>query len=892
LKAYNFYYNDQMNVPSSSMNDSMSEGFSPGKESSTFEEIVDNEMVSEDEEEMIVSSEADEDEVSVPISDNPDKEQISGVAARDEKKKYSFVARRFRAMARTPWYHLVAALVVAGTLSGVGMVVGNFSVVVDNAGWQSRGTHIANRHTQVLLVLQNLNILATGSDEVWQELEDTVQPGWETQTTSTGNARGRELLEEDEDEYKALKESGHRTLPFIMTDYLKRRIQESSSSGLLEGCDTSYYSNGNILRRRHLWPLWKAKGGASALDPQIIRDICHAEQTTQTVLEERGLCKQCSNTDRCLPPFSLVFFVRLQVGDSAFELQCDELADAWGDFVGESTVGLQECVEEVKATYSFESTAPLPSQCPTGFSSTMVDEYFGSEHNLVSYTSSIFVTLNLDPDKLYEIVDKYDRAEDSKVVSGAYDTARESFVDIYVNESVGNDMILAMGSALITAFAVLVHTRSPWITLVGLLQIALSFPVAFFFYTFVARLEFFPFLNFIGVFVVFALGADDIFVATDKWKNARIDNHDGSVEDIAALALPDAAGAMMLTTITTAVAFFATAICPVAPLKCFAVFCGLLVVFDYILCLLLVFPALCIYDRWLIKGNNCCCSLHLCKKKGVEVDDFVEDESKPSLIRRILLGFYAGVHKIRWVLLAICIAATVVSAIFAARLELPQSSDVRLLKSSVQYEQAYEWRLKLLSDTLQRSRGSPGFVIWGVTPADTGIRTNPESFSQLVLDDSFDPSTTAGQEYMVNFCDKFFAEDFAGYTDNGYVCPINRFNAWLEAQSTSTLPMFIYEQYCGGATGLPISPQNFNPCISNWANTYGERAILSRDGIVQIMYIQFQQRVRFDSPYNEMNDEWVMIEDWMDVDAKSAPAEVNNRYHSSIDFWWFDTNGK
>ena len=72
----------------------------------------------------------------------------------------------------------------------------------------------------------------------------------------------------------------------------------------------------------------------------------------------------------------------------------------------------------------------------------------------------------------------------------------------------------------------------------------------------------FPFLNFMGLFVASALGADDIFVAVDKWKNARIHNQSGSTEDVAAVALPNAASAMLLTTSTTAVAFFATTICP------------------------------------------------------------------------------------------------------------------------------------------------------------------------------------------------------------------------------------------------------------------------------------------------------------------------------------------
>lgn len=141
------------------------------------------------------------------------------------------------------------------------------------------------------------------------------------------------------------------------------------------------------------------------------------------------------------------------------------------------------------------------------------------------------------------------------------------FRKIFTDTVVGRDMALACGSAFITAIAILVHTKSPFITGIGLLQIILSFPLSFFVYTLICGLEFFPFLNFIGVFVVFALGADDIFVSVDKWKNARIDNPDVDTETIAAIALPDAATAMFLTTITTAIAFFGTAICPVAPVS-------------------------------------------------------------------------------------------------------------------------------------------------------------------------------------------------------------------------------------------------------------------------------------------------------------------------------------
>jgi predicted RND superfamily exporter protein len=187
---------------------------------------------------------------------------------------------------------------------------------------------------------------------------------------------------------------------------------------------------------------------------------------------------------------------------------------------------------------------------------------------------------------------------------GAYDNSWESFAEKYVDGLLIADMSLALASAFVIMVAIMLHTQSPLITLLGILQIILSFPVSYFFYSIVLGLSYFPFLNFIGVFVVFALGAGDIFVAFDKWTNYRKNNKTKSTEYVAAHALPEALSAMFLTTLTTALAFFATAVCPVTPIKMFAIFSGLLIIFDYILTVGFVFPGLCIMDRALIKRSS------------------------------------------------------------------------------------------------------------------------------------------------------------------------------------------------------------------------------------------------------------------------------------------------
>jgi hypothetical protein len=637
-----------------------------------------------------------------------------------EVPRNGFFERQAKRMARNPCVHLWVSLVISIALSVIGLIVGNFSVSVDNAGWNSRGTLISDRHAQLMLTQYNQEYLFYGGEDAWVDMITTVRPGWETDDDDSSRRLASAPFKDAMDgSWKAMltptsefMNFQQRKLPVQMTSWMERRLQEDSL--LMEGCDTSFYSASRLLEETHLWPIWKTKkDGLSAFDAKLINDLCVAETNTQRVLEENDLCFGCD--EGCLPPYGIVFYARLTVPDG-MQMDCEELSQAWEPYEAAAQEQWLACVADVKASYDPTGDEELPESCPFGFHPVLVQGDFG-ETELVMYTSSIFATDETHVDEMYEKVDSFDKGSD--LIEGAYDTQFENFSDLFRDDAVTRDMTLAMGSAVITFLAILIHTRSPFLTGIGLLQIILSFPLAFFVYTFICGLVFFPFLNFIGVFVVFALGADDIFVAVDKWKNARIMHPKASVEEIAAIALPDTAGAMFLTTITTAIAFFGTAICPVAPIKMFAVFCGLLIMFDYLMCVLLVFPALCIYDvKRESSVKNCCVACHCCHRCEAGGEHQEDDEAKPSLIRRILLGFYSCLHRFRWGLLVICGAGLGVSIYYSTTLTLPTSAEVRLVGDTYEFEKNYLWRGKLLYETLQV--GSEAHVIFGVKPADTG----------------------------------------------------------------------------------------------------------------------------------------------------------------------------
>jgi predicted RND superfamily exporter protein len=58
------------------------------------------------------------------------------------------------------------------------------------------------------------------------------------------------------------------------------------------------------------------------------------------------------------------------------------------------------------------------------------------------------------------------------------------------------------------------------------------------------------------------------------------------------------------------------------------------------------------------------------------------------------------------------------------------------------------------------------------------------------------------------------------------------------------------------------------------------------------MFLPFTSRVRYDDHYDTLDDEWKLIETWMQDQTRQAPSGVNRGYFSSSDFWWYDTNGQ
>ena len=710
----------------------------------------------------------------------------------------TFLQRESKRMARNPCIYLWVSMLITLALSAIGLIAGDFRIEVENEGWWSRGTLQSSRQRQANLVSkQRFNLAYNESAwDIWTDTE-IKHTSYEKLLYSAPffpnmtELEGMEDLVDTSEGEDPLGDARSRSLNTIHKliqqkvdqDEGKRRLDEEASGNknILAGCDTSFYTE---LSSANLWPIWEipkkeyeSTDTRSILDPDVLEAICIAETNTQNFLEENDLCdteNRCPDSGKCIPPYSVVLVARLLVeggleatANGQYVMDCKGLANAWTPELQEETRGtLIDDIKELKiftTPGSNDGNEKVEPEFLYGYYPALVQADFDTNGGRSQITSSIFDTASVaNTTELYDVADSFDRAKDSDgILLGSYDNGRDGMAELKSDSLVGSDMTLALGSAFVIMVAIMLHTQSPLISGLGLLQIFLSFPMAYFFYALLLQYRYFPFLNFLGLFVVFALGAGDIYVAFDKWTNYRKNNMTKSTEYIAAYALPESLSAMFLTTITTALAFFATVVCPVAPIKMFAIFCGLLILLDYLLCCLFIFPGLCIYDRALIKRaaqegsiSACwggCLGCGTCftrctktdvyddvviprsdsQRKGSTDDSSTDSEEEDgtedfktenfNFAQELMLKTSDYLNRARWPLLAICLVSFGICIYFSLQLTSPESSDVRLLRENIQYERNYVLRKELLQTELDNLGGSRNTIIFGLDPVDTGV---------------------------------------------------------------------------------------------------------------------------------------------------------------------------
>ena len=156
-----------------------------------------------------------------------------------------------------------------------------------------------------------------------------------------------------------------------------------------------------------------------------------------------------------------------------------------------------------------------------------VDQWFSTCNLTSSATSFTFRMQYTQRSDLRAFLDQLSTYAEAQPLAGA--GLRISFdnleyeQDLLLN-SLEHDAQFAIGSVISVFFLILFQTRSLAVTCAGFVHILLSVPLGFFFYRIILGQHFVGFLNGITIFIIMGIGADDVFVYFDCWRQSVVEN--------------------------------------------------------------------------------------------------------------------------------------------------------------------------------------------------------------------------------------------------------------------------------------------------------------------------------------------------------------------------------
>lgn len=183
-----------------------------------------------------------------------------------------------------------------------------------------------------------------------------------------------------------------------------------------------------------------------------------------------------------------------------------------------------------------------------------------------------------------------------------------NFNALEFNRVVNGDMTWTLCSILFVSFWIRMHTGSCVISAFSMLQIVFSMPFAFFIYRCILGITYFTQLHGCAIFLALGIGADDVFVFTDAWKQNK--QKYNNLVDRLEMTLSRTILAVFNTSFTTTVAFLATSISPAMPISTFGIYAALTIISNYLFviiftpCVVLVKESF--FDKYFCKKCPCC----------------------------------------------------------------------------------------------------------------------------------------------------------------------------------------------------------------------------------------------------------------------------------------------
>lgn len=468
---------------------------------------------------------------------------------------------------------------------------------------------------------------------------------------------------------------------------------------------------------------------------------------------------------------------------------------------------------------------------------------------------------------------------------------------------------------------VLVYTKSLILTLLLFTAITYSLGIAYFLYVYVFNLYFFPFMNLLVIVVVIGIGADDAFLYVKVWKMVgkqlirdNVVNQDNGLNDIKNVSsagetilvqileetLKHSVVAIFVTTLTTAIAFFASYVSYIPAINCFSIFAGTAVLVNFFLMISWLPVSVFIIDvKWSTNKKNVLGVMH---KAANEIWEDIR-----VIMNRFIIACVTKLHIVFVVTLGAIGIGSIVVVFYIPGLQLPDSNQFQLFQTSHPFEQYdIQYRDKFLFERFGKDLGTgskmPLRWVWGIEAIDNSNHMNPASKGYLVFDDSFSISDPKSQLWLLDFCRRLKTQPFYQPTLGPLLpnCFIESFRTFMSRRCIDNIYK-INRTPCCEISRFPYKKEVFNFCIIKaMESLYQTSRELFMPGVagpkfmrraspptVGAIVVEFESVVPYSMSYASMNTFFLHVENWTQHELESAPPGLKRGWFLS-DFQFYD----
>eukprot|EP00931_Biecheleriopsis_adriatica_P072685 TRINITY_DN47102_c0_g1_i1.p1 TRINITY_DN47102_c0_g1~~TRINITY_DN47102_c0_g1_i1.p1 ORF type:complete len:1116 (-),score=235.19 TRINITY_DN47102_c0_g1_i1:84-3431(-) len=478
---------------------------------------------------------------------------------------------------------------------------------------------------------------------------------------------------------------------------------------------------------------------------------------------------------------------------------------------------------------------------------------------------------------------------------------REEFLAILVGDML--KVVVSLGLVFLWIF---IQTNSIIIAIAGITEIILSIPLAFFFYYTIFGFKYFDGLNAMTIFIVAAIGADDIFVFMDQYKMSSY-NREACVDLKTRMnwVYARASWAMFITSATTCAAFICTAVSPLPNIQSFGIFSAFVIAADYLL-VISWFPAVLILYHNNLEARPCCpcccfgagedqaCKVGLrvnelwpCKRDMQTSTSKVfqrgpDEQPTKRMMERALSGPFAGFLGSRYGSIGTVVTFLILlipASILASQIQ-PLSRSEESLPADHPFQKLWTISGEEFPSSAQNTN-TPVHVVWGVKGMNNEgisiLRQGAEAAGKMEWDNTF-KFDEAAQRHILNVCDEVRKMQAPGLVDFlsrdtdslGKVdCPLDHWKTWLERP---------------GGPGFPLPLEKVKdemPAFleSETKNDFNQKVKLKT--VIPLGYDAESQRVRV-----------VMVQVESQLQSRASHAgEKLRKYYDRFQTWMDDING-